>query len=366
MTDGLSSRKLSALDSVLNTEVERGGLPGAVLAVAHHGKLAHLRAYGYRDPAAGVPMTEDTLFWLASMSKPVTTAGALLLHEQGLLPLGTPVGELLPPLADRVVGERREPAIRQPTVLDLLRHTSGMVEGMLGSTPVHQLYTEAFGNGMTSYTGAEFVERLAPLPLLHQPGERWHYGWGLDLTGLVIEAVTGQRLGDYLAQRLFTPLGMTDTGFGVPGGDAHRYARALPGHWMPDLSIARFDSGGAGLVGTASDYLRFAQLLLDGGGELLGRKTVEHMLTDRLDPGTDLTSLAAMEPASGFGLGVAVRRGSGGATTAGSPGEVTWPGVSGTYWWADPVERLAVVFMAHAPARRYHPLIRTLVLSALR
>ncbi|MFI6030992.1 serine hydrolase domain-containing protein [Amycolatopsis magusensis] len=354
--------RTNVIERALNAEISAGRMPGAVVGILRGGETVYLEAFGYRDPVARTPMTTDTLFWLASMTKPMVTAGALKLYERGLLILDTPIGELLPALADRQVGGA--PAHRQPTVLDLLRHTSGMVEGMLGSSPVHELYTEAIGDGMTSFTGEEFVERLAPLPLLHQPGEVWHYGWGLDLVGQIIEGIVGRRLGDYLREQVFEPAGMNDTAFGV--SDESRYARALDPTAIPDLSRARFDSGGAGLVGTAPDYLRFIGALL-GYGELLHRKTREFMTTDQLPPGTDESWLRRMEPGYGFGLGVAVRRGVAGGPTAGSPGEFTWAGAGGTYWWADPAEDLGVVFLTHAPdqTRRYFPLIRALVLQSL-
>jgi CubicO group peptidase (beta-lactamase class C family) len=384
MTDeaALAPGRLARLGAVLTGEVDAGRLPGAVVGIVRDGRPAYLEVFGYRDVGAGVPMTPDTLFWVASMTKPVTTVGALALHEQGRLDLGAPVSAYLPDFAGKRVGAGTgAPARRQPLVLDLLRHTSGMVEGMLGDSAVHRLYEDAVGDGMTPYTGAEFAARLAPLPLLHEPGERWHYGWGLDLIGLIIEGITGRPLREHLAEVVFSPLGMADTSFGVPAGAEDRYARALPTdpdtgrpQALPDLGRARFDSGGAGLVSTAPDYLRFVQLLLDGGRSggqrLLGRKTVEFMTTNQLAPGTDTATLAALEPGyDGFGLGVAVRTAVGNAPTAGSAGEVTWGGAGGTLWWADPAERLGVVFLAHTPnpgtARRYHRLVRSLVLAAV-
>ncbi|WP_344426575.1 serine hydrolase domain-containing protein [Amycolatopsis minnesotensis] len=325
------------IDTALSAEVAAGRLPGAVVGILHRGAVVHLSAVGYRDPVARVPMTEDTLFWLASMTKPVTTAGALQ-----LLDLGTELGGLLPEFAGRAV---------QPTVLDLLRHTSGIVEGLLGSTEVHRRYANAVGDGMTAFTGDEFVGRLAPLPLLHAPGERWHYGWGLDLIGLAVERRTGGRLGDFLRDAVFRPLGMTETGFGV--ADPDRYAKPLPGESLPDLSRARFDSGGAGLVGTAEDYLAFVAALL-GHRPLLTPSMVDRMTTDRLEEGTDVRGLEEMRPHHTFGLGVAVHR---------DTGAYTWPGAGGTTWWADPARDLGVVFLAHSPgrAKRNHAFIGELV-----
>jgi CubicO group peptidase (beta-lactamase class C family) len=345
------------LAAFIRGEIAADRLPGAVVGIVHRGRVVFFEAFGHRDKARGVPMTTDALFWIASMSKPITAAAALLLVERGLLVLDEPIGRYLPPFAGRSV---------QPTVLDLLRHTAGMPEGLLGDSSVHALYAEAVGDGMTDLTGAEFVGRLSALPLLHEPGEVWHYGWGVDLTGLIIESVVGTSLGDFLRDEVCAPLGMPDTTFGVPEGRRDRFAQPLPGHVLPDLSVARFHSGGAGLVSTAGDYLRFVRMLLDRGEPLLGRKTVEYMLSDQLDPGTDTSRLEkpGWNPGHGFGIGLAVRRRIGGVPTPGSVGEVTWPGAGGTTWWADPAEELGVVVMAHTTTR-IEPQVRALVLASL-
>jgi CubicO group peptidase (beta-lactamase class C family) len=345
------------LGEFFEAEVAGGRVPGAVVAVVHRGEVVLFEAFGFRDAARGEPMTTDALFWIASMSKPITAAGALLLVERGLLVLDEPLGTYLPAFA-------RNPV--QPTVLDLLRHTAGMPEGLLGDTEVHRLYAAAVGDGMTDLTGDEFVGRLSALPLLHEPGRMWHYGWGVDLVGLIIESVVGTSLGEFLRDEVCAPLGMSDTTFGVPAGAESRFARPLPGHVLPDLTRARFHSGGAGLVGTAGDYLRFVRMLLAGGTPLLGRKTVEYMLSDQLDPGTDTSRLErrGWNPGHGFGIGLAVRRRIGGSPTPGSVGEVTWPGAGGTTWWADPAEELGVVVMAHTTAK-IEPQVRALVLSSL-
>jgi len=248
---------------------------------------------------------------------------------------------------------------------------------------VHALYREAVGDGMTALTGAEFIARLSPLPLLHPPGAIWHYGWGLDLLGLVIESITKRSLGDYLREHLFEPLGMHDTSFGVPAGAAARYAKALPNdpltglaQSLPDLSRARFHSGGAGVVTTARDYLHFALMLQNGGAlgdtRILGRKTVEHMLTESARPGGG-RSRHRRRGLSARRVRLRSRRcrsaNTRDITRDGSIGDATWPGAGGTYWWIDPHEQLAVTFHAHTPGRAhcryYHRLIRTLVLQAL-
>ncbi|WP_157890358.1 serine hydrolase domain-containing protein [Mycolicibacterium goodii] len=387
---GLSRSRLTRLENTFSRHIDIGEMPGLVLAVARDGRLAYLKALGYRDYSNRQPMTTDTLFWIASMTKPITTVAALTFHETGDLPLDAHIDQWLPEFSARQVAEIRNggryvlrPARRQPNVLDLLRHTSGIVEGLLGDSPVHQQYVDAVGDGMTSLTGQQFVERLASVPLLHDPGEVWHYGWGLDLLGLILERIVGSSLRDIIADRVFDPLGMKDTTFGVPSGQEHRFARPLPqdprsaeAQALPDLTRARFASGGAGLVGTAVDFMRFALMLLGKGrwadSNILSRKTVEAMTTDQLGPSVDNSKLATITPGLvdyGFGLGVAVRRFDGAAPSLGSAGEFTWPGAGGTFWWADPRENLAVVFMAHLPDRsartRYMQLVKTLVLQAL-
>ena len=390
---GFCPERLLRVSQFIEAEIESGRLPGAVLGIVRGDRLVGLDAFGFRDPVAGVPMTTDSLFWIASMTKPVTAVGALALHERGGLVLDLPFGDYLPQFSDRWVADsaagslvdepelRTRPAARQPTVLDLMRHTAGIPEGMLGSSPVHKLYTEAVGDGMTDFTGAEFISRLSALPLLHEPGTEWHYGYGFDLLGLIIESLVGTPLRTYLATHVFEPLGMLDTFFGGPGEHVERYAAPFPldpetgaPQELPDLTRARFDSGGAGLVSSAGDYLRFIQMLLAGGSvgqaRLLGRKTVEYMLSDQLDPATDTRRLEkpGWNCGHGFGLGLAVRRRPGGASTPGSAGEATWPGAAGTTWWVDPREDIGVVFMAHTPSRiqaRYQQQIKALVTQAL-
>jgi CubicO group peptidase (beta-lactamase class C family) len=349
--------EVDELARFLEGEVGADRLPGAVVGIVRRGRVERLEAFGYRDRARSIPMTTDSLFWIASMTKPITAAGALLLVERGQLVLDEPIGRYLPQFADREV---------QPTVLDLLRHTAGMPEGLLGDSPVHERYEQAVGDGMTDLTGAEFVERLSELPLLHEPGAMWHYGWGLDLTGLIIESLVGATLGEFLRAEVFDPLGMVDTTFGLPDRHRDRFAQPLPGHVLPDLSIARFHSGGAGLVSTAGDYLRFIQMLLDNGKPVLGGKTVQYMLTDQLPDRTDTSRLTkpGWNPGHRFGIGLAVRTRIGTFPAPGSVGEVTWPGAGGTTWWADPREELGVVVMAHTTAK-IEPQLRALVLRGL-
>jgi CubicO group peptidase (beta-lactamase class C family) len=383
---GMSTAALRRLDDALAAEVKAGRIPGAVLAVARRGRLVHLEPYGYRDAGRRVPMTADSLFWVASMTKPITVAGALTLVDQGTVALDDPIAAHLPALAGLEVatpdGGRVAPA-RPPTIRDLMTHTAGMVEGLTGDTPVHALYAEAFSDGMTDLTSGEFIDRLSRLPLFNQPGTTWHYGFGIDVLGLLIERVTGERLRDTLAARVFAPLGMSDTTFGLPPTEVERFARpfliapetGLP-QALPDLGRACFDSGGAGAVSSAADYLRFASMLLGGGalGEVrvLTPARVAEMTSDQLAHGIDTSRVEDDEPTLlgyGFGLGVAVRRAMVPGALAGSLGDYTWAGAGGTYWWGDPREELAVVLMTAAPniatRRRHRELVRRLMMEAI-
>ncbi len=389
---GMSSARLGRIVTALNTAVEAGQLPGAVIAIARHGQLVFHEAVGYLGPDRSTPMPRDALFAIASMTKPITGVAGLMLWEEGRLGLADPVERFLPALGNRRVAVLNEqvrsgpgpietmPADRSITVLDLMRHTSGLTYGGRGTTAVHALYPASSNAAGATLTTAEFLQRLAAAPLLYQPSTVWDYGLSIDVIGLIVEALSGQTLGAFLEDRLFRPLGMTDTSFQVAPDQAPRLARCLPNdpdtgeaQSVPDRAQAlRFECGGGGLASTALDYLRFAQMLLAGGAlgdtRILGRKTVEAMRTDRMTPDIE-NHIAALDPNSdgyGFGLTVAVR--SQASTLMGSPGEFYWNGAYGTLWWADPVEDLAVVFMAQVPGlqrRRFRPIVNALVYQAL-
>ncbi len=388
----MSSARLDRIIPALNVEIEAGRLPGAVVAVARRGHLVFHEAVGHLDPDRSAPMPCDALFAIASMTKPATGVAALLLWEEKRLGLADPIERFLPQLGDRRVAALNErvlagqgpietvPAKRPITMLDLMRHTSGITYGGRGTTAVHALYPASSNAAGASLDTGAFLERRAAAPLLYQPGTVWDYGLSIDVIGLVVEAISGQSLGNFLEQRLFGPLGMVDTGFQVPPGKVTRLARPLPrdpdtgeAQSVPDRAQAlRFECGGGGLASTALDYLRFAQMLLAGGilgdTRILGRKTVEAMRTSRM--ASDIENrIAELDPNSdgyGFGLTVAVRERAG--TLMGSVGEFYWNGAYGTLWWADPVEDLAVVFMAQVPGeqrRRFRPLINAFVYQSL-
>ncbi|MGD0847308.1 serine hydrolase domain-containing protein [Bradyrhizobium sp.] len=389
---GLSSERLARIGETLKADIEAGRIPGAVIAIARHGKLVVFDAYGWRDKAAGVAMTTDTIFNIASMTKPMTTVGALMLYERGKILIDEPLAKYFPKFAQMRVAARDPagepvaetvPANRPITIQDLMRHTSGLVYGGRGNTLVHKMYPAGSGDAARDYDATAFTDKLASLPLLYQPATVWDYGFGLDLLGLTIEQISKQTLGQYLQANLFTPLGMTDTGFSISPERAARYARPLPVDpdtgkpqtRSPELTEPlKFECGGGCAASTASDYLRFALMLMNGGrsGEahLLGRKTVDYMLSDQLGPNIrNLVGNADPTRADfGFGLGLAVRTTPGVVRMMGSVGQFTWPGASGTDWWVDPKEELAVVYLSAAPGPirwHYRQKINALVYQAI-
>jgi CubicO group peptidase (beta-lactamase class C family) len=384
-TVGLSSVRLERLAQAIKQDVDHGRMPGAVVAIARKGKLAYYESFGFVDKAAGTPMPKDAIFALASMTKPMVAVAALMLAEQGDLLLNDPIGNYLPELKDmKVAGPRGiEAAHRQPTLQDMLRHTAGVSYGNRGDTPLHRMY-EARLKSAANQSGAEFLQELGKLPLHYQPGTQWEYSHGLDVTGLAVEAVTKKRLGEFLQERLFGPLGMVDTGFVVPTAKQARIAKPLPVD--PDtgrptafrlpVTPWQYDCGGGCASGTALDYLRFAQMLLNKGTfegtRLLSRKTVEYMTSNQLGPNVDVSRLHEFPvehmDGFGFGLGVAVRTQPGIAGVPGTPGEFMWSGAQGTMFWVDPKEEMVVVFLANTPGparRHYRELVKTLVEQAI-
>ena len=360
---GFSSSRLARIAAWQLAQVEAGAFSGAVAAIARNGKVAYLRAVGFRDHAKTIPLQPDAIFWIASMTKPVTSVAAMMLVEEGKLDLAAPVHHYLPELRDVMVGvERTDPASGETklalepqkhpmTVEDLLRHTSGLVyEG--GNTTVHKLYRESglYDRGLArDGTLKDFVSRLARLPLAHQPGEVWEYGHGVDVLGRVIEVASGQPLDQFLDSRLFRPLGMVDTGFWVPPEKLARLiAPPVGARIRPDRDVTKpttLFSGGGGLVSTAADYLRFCQMLLNGGeldgARILSPTTVRRMTTNALP------SEIRFADGSTFGLGFAIRSDVGWSTVPGSVGSFFWGGAWGTYFWVDPAEQLIAIQLIH-------------------
>jgi CubicO group peptidase (beta-lactamase class C family) len=358
---GLSPAGLARLGAVFQREIDRGQLPGVAIAVARNGRLAYQTCLGRLDPAHDAPMTADAIFRIYSMTKPIVSVATMMLVEEGRLGLGDPVAALLPEFAQVGVGVARTPPARPMTVQDLLRHTSGLCYDFTGDTDVHRLHAQA-RLGDARRTNAQAMAELAALPLIASPGERWEYSRSTDVLGRIIEVVDGCTLGESLARRVFGPLHMTDTGFHVPAAQQHRIAEPFPVD--PDTGAAvrlldarrapPLESGGGGLMSTLSDYLRFMQMMLDGGRldgvRLLSRKTVELMTADHLGAIPNFSELLPV--GFGFGLGFAVRLQAGVAQTPGSTGTYFWGGIAGTSFWIDPAEKLCAVLMVQAPGQR--------------
>jgi CubicO group peptidase (beta-lactamase class C family) len=382
---GLSSERLERIRKTLRHDVERRLIPGAVMLIARGGRIGFAEAVGYRDREAEAPMALDAIFRVASMTKPLTSVAAMMLAERGELQISAPVAEYLPEFRERTVGIERVRARRTMTVQDLLRHTSGLTYAGFGDTAVQMIWRDADLMNDTQ-TNADLVGKLAQLPLLFEPGTAWEYSMSTDVLGRVVEVVSGQDLAEFVAAHISGPLGMTDTAFEAAGEKAARVAEPqtdASGVRPPMRSVARphrWASGGGGLVSTAADYLRFSQMLLNGGEldgvRLLAPKTIRHMASNHLPPNcgygdTARERFGALAPVPemgyGFGLGFCVRTQPGMSPVPGSVGEFFWGGVTGTYFWIDPAEDLVAIFLSQAPDRRlyYRYLSRQLVYAAI-
>jgi CubicO group peptidase (beta-lactamase class C family) len=361
---GFSAARLARITSWYQARVDSRDLPGAVVAIARNGKVAYLEAIGFQDHGKQIPLKPDAIFWIASMTKPVTSVAAMILTEEGKLDLDAPVARYLPELADMKVGIEKtdlatgktdialEPQKREMTVRDLLRHTSGLVyRPQFIDSPIRRLYRKAvFARDRTL---ADFTASLARLPLVHQPGEVWEYSHGVDVLGRIVEVASGQPFDQFLESRIFRPLHMGDTGFYVPEEKLGRLVdppdAQRPALW--DVTVRpKLFSGGGGLVSTAPDYLRFCQMLLNGGeldgARILTPQTVGLMTTNSLPPGTRF-AMDFVGPAAGssWGLGFAIRTDPENSFIPGSVGSYTWSGLWGTYFWVDPAEKLIAVQM---------------------
>jgi len=386
---GLSTPRLQRLMAVLQSEVDKKRLPGAVVVVARHGQTALLDSVGQLNPATGEAMHRDARFRIYSMTKPIVSVAAMMLVEQGRLLLSDAVSKHLREFAKQQVAVQNgststapslEPVRRDATVHDLLRHTAGMTYEFLGASPVQRQYTQ-LRIGSRERTLAEFTQQLAGIPLMYQPGSAFEYSRATDVLGRVIEVVSGQSLQDFLREHIFEPLGMSHTGFTVPpefhDHIAEPFARDPDGGVQMRVIDVRLDaalaSGGGGLISTAQDYARFLQFML-GRGELdgvrlLGAQTVDFMTTDHLGdiPVAATGSMALLPPGHGFGLGFAVRKHQGVAPVPGSVGTYFWGGLAGTTFFVDPKLDLFAILMLQAPNQReyYRMLFRNLVYAAV-
>ena len=373
---GFSPEGLQRLNAFFEREIKAERVPGAVVAIARNGKLVHYQAHGLLNKATGTPMPKDAIFALASMTKIMTSVGALQLTEDGRLPLKSKLSDYYPGFASMKVGVPQAdgtlklvPQERPIFIHDLFRHTSGLTYGGRGNHPISRLYPGGTDPAIEGNTQA-FIDRITPLPLAHQPGTVFEYSFSTDVLGAVVEKVTGQRLGAVLYAGVWKPLGMNDTSFNVPAAKKSRVAMAFANNPLDgkpqSITVidkeTQSDCGGACAFGTVGDYLRFGQMLMNGG-ELDGKRvlspqTVAHMTSNHLTPEIKNT-VAAVEPhrdGFGFGLGVAVRTTAGLSAVPGNPGEYTWNGAFGTAFFADPKEKLVVVVGTAAPGdlRKYY------------
>ena len=363
---GMSAERLDHITAMAQRYVDEQKLAGVVTLVARDGKIVHFEAVGSRGADDDRPMTKDALFRIYSMTKPITAVAAMMLYEEGKFQLSDPVEKFVPELADLnvLVDGETAPAENTMTMLHLLTHTGGLSYGFNPEDPVDQLYREK--QILAAEDLDEFAALLSELPLAFEPGDRWHYSVAVDVTGLVVERLSGQSFDVFLKERIFEPLGMDDTFFNVP---AEKMDRFLPNHYwngeeeqlmqMGEESFANYQnttlySGGGGLVSSTMDYLRFSEMVRRGGEldgvRLLSPKTVEFMTANHLNAaieggGSGENPFGRGARGFGFGLGWGVVTDPVAARVLGSAGEYNWGGAAGTVFWIDPVEDMVVIGM---------------------
>ncbi len=389
---GFNTARLANLERFIKTDIEKGLIPGATITIVRRGKVAYQKFLGVRDPATKLPMTPDTIFRIYSMTKPITTVAAMMLVEEGRLALEDPVAKYIPAFATVKVGVEKTDAAgkvsldlvapRRPmTVQDLMRHTSGLTYGFFGEGAVKKAYLEAKINDGDP-DNAEFSDRLAKLPLVYQPGSTWDYSQSTDVLGRVVEVVSGKSLLSFMKERILDPLRMKDTSFYVT--DAAKYPRiAEPlaadrtigaGAALNDPRIVRkYESGGGGMVSTTADYMKFLQMLLNGGAfggqRYLSARTIASMTSNHSGAAAGVVPgpYYLPGPGYGFGLGFAVRTEAGTNTAIGSVGEYNWGGAGGTAFWVDPKENMYVLYMMQSPGQRvkYRTALRNTIYGAL-
>lgn len=373
ITGALSAEGLKRVGDYFENEVATGKIPGAVVLIQRQGNPVYFQSFGFRDVVAHTPMTKDAIFRLYSMSKPITSVAVMMLVDDGKIALSDPLSKYVPAFADvKVSVEKKddtgkpvlatEPLARPITIEDLLRHTAGLTYGFYGDSPIRKLYasSDLFAG---DFDNAQLVERLAKLPLAEQPETLWDYSHSTDVLGRVVEIVSGKSLYQFEKERLLDPLGMGDTGFFVPEAKRDRIAQFLPNDRL-DRPVAglrdpterrRWESGGAGMDGTASDYARFAEMLLEGGAldgkRYLKPETVVAMTSDHIGAETHIARDGFYFPSgdSGFGFGFAVRTV---ATTLLPAGEYRWDGVGGTFFFVDPKDDMLAIVMMQTPSQR--------------
>ena len=369
VVQGMSRSRLGRIAGVMKEEVTKGTFPGAVTLIARRGEIVHFEAHGFQDAAKTKPMAKDSVFRMASMTKPIVSVAALMLMEQGALKINDSVAQYLPELKDLKVEVSKKnadgsvttedvPAQRAITIQDLMRHTSGFYySGAMQSRPrLKEAYEKANIEGREPISGDEMLKRLGDIPLAQQPGTNFLYSISTEILGLLVERVTKKSLDVVLQEMLIGPLGMKDTAFWVPNDKSSRLAELLDSDPQKKLSLRFCTSeseikksyllGGAGLCGTAEDYFKFVQMVANGGEyegkRFLSKKTVEFMLQDHL-VGMGGSTMNSTGPGYGFGLGFAVRLQDGFGWSPGSKGDAMWGGVFGTNFTIDPREQLVAI-----------------------
>jgi CubicO group peptidase (beta-lactamase class C family) len=380
---GLSALRLQRMSDVLQREIDKGTMPGATIMVARGGQIGWFDALGKQNPAQPAAMTRETIFRIFSMTKPIVSVGIMMLLEEGQFLLDDPLAKFIPEFADQKVGVENNgklelvPLKRAITIQDLLRHTSGITYEHTGNGLVQQLYQQSRVRSR-KIDNAEHAALVASLPLICQPGAEWNYSRSTDILGRLIEVVSGKTLGAFLDERILAPLQMSETAFYTGEENAHRLAEPFAADPWTGEKIQLFsmlekplmESGGGGLVSTTMDYARFCQMLLNGGEldgtRIIGRKTLEFMASDHLDPSVKIQGTLT-QPGHSFGLGFGVRTQSGIAPFSGSVGQFFWSGMGGTFFWIDPKEDLFAILMSQAPGQRVYTrtLVRNLVYAAL-
>ena len=380
---GLSSVRLQRMSDAFKRDIDKGTTPGVTMMVARRGQIGWFDALGRQNPASPAPMAHNTLFRIFSMTKPIVSVGIMMLLEEGTFLLNDPIAKYIPEFSEQKVGVENNgrlelvPPRRPITIQDLLRHTSGIAYEHTGNGLVQQLYQQSRVRSR-KISNAEHAALVASMPLMCQPGAEWNYSRSTDILGRLIEVVSGKTLGAFLTERILAPLQMAETAFHTGPENADRLAEPFPVDPWSGEKVQLFDmletpvmeSGGGGLVSTTMDYARFCQMLLNGGvldgNRIIGRKTLQLMASNHLDPSVKLES--HLVPAGhSFGLGFAVRTLEGMAPFAGSVGQFFWSGMAGTFFWIDPKEELFAVFMSQGPGQReyFRSLVRSLVYAAV-
>ena len=363
---GMSSERLERLNAGMQKLIDDGELAGITTMVARHGKIAHFETFGHQDIASDTAMSRDAIFRIYSMSKPITGVALMMLYEEGLFRLADPVARYIPEFTNLKVaagvgaaGPILEDADHPMTIRELMSHTGGLSYGFFSGSQVDDLYQEANvldPNG----TLKDMIDKLGKIPLRQQPGSMWHYSVSVDVQGYLVEVLSGQPFDEFLQERIFDPLGMTDTGFHVPPEKADRFSvvygygedgSLVPGEGFgggdpadsPYLKPTTFFSGGGGLVASTMDYMRFCQMVLNGG-ELEGVRILSPLTIDLMHRNQLPRELGEMSPGTGFGLDFAVIDDPVAADGI-SKGEYYWGGAAGTWFWIDPIEDLVFVGM---------------------